>query len=147
MVKKYTVFLFLILPLLIALCGCTSLLETRIEELDGFSDSLNEAIDREYGITIPSTAEFVHGKMDFALRDPSVQIVFHIPENELAAMMDEGWKKEENVGGYVDDVVAKRFFWRQGDKRGCRLYVTAPVGGQVSVLLDGDNPSQNWLKD
>ena len=112
MVKKYTVFLFLILSFLIALCGCTALFETRIEELDGFSDSLNEAIDREYGITIPSTAAFVHGKMDFALRDPSVQIVFHIPENELAAMMDEGWKKEENVGGYVDDVVANRVFCR-----------------------------------
>ena len=147
MVKKYTVFLFLILSFSIALCGCTSLFETRIEELDGFSDSLNEAINREYGITIPNTAAFVHGKMDFALRDPSVQIVFHIPENELAAMMDEGWKKEENVGGYVDDVVSERVFWRQGDKRGCRLYVTAPVDGQVSVLLDGDNPSQNWLKD
>ena len=140
-------FLLFILPFLIALCGCTSLFETRIEELAGFSNSLNEAIDKEYGITIPNTAEFVHGKMDFAFRDPSVQIVFHIPENELAAMMDEGWKKEENVEGYVDDVMSERVFWRQGDKRGCRLYVTAPVGGQVSVLLDGDNPSRNWLKD
>ena len=79
------------------------------------------------------------------LRDPHIQITFHIPQNDLAELMDERWA-EENTSTTIEGIPSEAAYWRQGDNRSASLFVSAPDDdGIVSVLYDGDNPSTKWL--
>ena len=142
MIKTNTLLLTVLL-LLLLLCGCQYCRE--VIELDGFSPELKETIRREYGLTIPDSAVFDHGQMIFPLRNSSLQMVFRVPENDLAKCMDAEWQAG-NASGSVDGVAAEKAFWRKGQERTACLYVMPPKHGEVIVWLDGEKPSKKWLR-
>ncbi len=148
MIKKIVAICLVILSFSIVLSGCDFF--TSYFELDGISDNMSEAITEHYGLTIPQTAEFVRGHIDKGFRDPCIIVVFRVPQNDLRLAMDSEWIVEEYVSNTIDGVRSDQCYFRAGkqDKyqRHAQLFVTkADENGNVLVMLDGANPSTNWI--
>ncbi len=146
MTKKFVGIFLLSLLLLVTLSGCDFF--KSYYELEEIHDNLRAALAEEYGFPLPDTAVFVEGYMDVGLRDPHVQLIIRIPQNDFAGLMNEEWV-ELNQSTTIEGMRSEAAYWRSGDDqydRSASLYVTAPdENGIVSVLFDGDNPSTRWL--
>ena len=144
MTKKFVGIFLLSLLLLVTLSGCDFF--KSYYEVEEIPDKLCAALAEEYGFHLPDTAVFVQGHMDVMFRDPRIELIIRIPQNDFAGLMDEKWV-EENQSTIIEGVRSEASYRRLGDNREASLYVTAPdENGMISLLFNGYNPSTRWLK-
>ncbi len=145
MKRKSTYLVLFAMMGLMILTGCTELIVGTTIIDKGFTESLVDALQNEYGLYIPDSADFVEGEIDQSFRDPSICILFRVPEADFETMISPEWVEEVNISGDINGIPAENVFTKTA-ARGGYLYISAPKNGQIDILFYGENPLRNWIK-
>lgn len=146
--KRCRVFSMLIICAVLALSSCQFF--TSYVDIDGVTTELSTALHNEYGLILTDSDTIIGGHMDVSGKDPCVQVVFCISENDLPERLDDKWIIEDVIGPEIEGQPCIKSYYRPAqENKFCRdayLYHTsANDNGEILVLFDGANPSMSWI--